>query len=98
AGTDVLKIVFDQAQAHSADGTRSTIVSQPARHIGYECMTDFAQAGDYEGVLSYGIGVTRHILHSNPQRTVRAYEVETVTAAGQHQYVVAIDINAGQHD
>ena len=98
AGTDVLKIVFDQARAHSADGTRSTIVSQPARHIGYECMTDFAQAGDYEGVLSYGIGVTRHILHSNPQRTVRAYEVETVTAAGQHRYVVAIDINAGQHD
>jgi len=98
AGTDVLKIVFDQARAHSADGTRSTVVSQPARHIGYECMTDFAQAGDYEGVLSYGIGVTRHILHSNPQRTVRAYEVETVTAAGQHQYIVAIDINAGQHD
>lgn len=98
AGTDVLKIVFDQARAHSADGTRSTIVSQPARHIGYECMTDFAQAGDYEGVLSYGIGVTGHILHSNPQRTVRAYEVETATAAGQHQYVVAIDINAGQHD
>jgi hypothetical protein len=60
-------------------------------------MTDFAQAGDYEGVLSYGIGVTRVILHSNPQRTVRVYEVETVTAAGQHRYVVAIDINAGQH-
>jgi len=98
AGADVLKIVFDQARAHSADGARSTIVSQPARHIGYGCMTDFAQAGDYEGVLSYGIGVTRHILHSNPQRTVRAYEVETVTAAGQHRYVVAIDINAGQHD
>ena len=73
-------------------------MSQPARHIGYECMTDFAQAGDYEGVLSYGIGVTRHIPHSNPQRTVRAYEVELVNAAGQHRYVVAIDINAGQHD
>jgi hypothetical protein len=28
---------------------------------------------------------------------VRAYEVETVTAAGQHRYVVAIDINAAQH-
>jgi hypothetical protein len=98
AGTDVLKIVFDQARAHSADGTRSTIVSQPARHIGYECMTDFVQAGDYEGVLSYGIGVTREVLHSNPQRTVRAYEVEVATAGGQHQYIVAIDINSGQHD
>jgi hypothetical protein len=61
-------------------------------------MTDFAQAGDFEGVLSYGIGVTRSVLHSNPQTLVRAYEVETVTAAGQHRYVVAIDINAAQHD
>ena len=27
-----------------------------------------------------------------------AYEVEVVTAAGQHRYVVAIDINAAQHN
>lgn len=74
AGTDVLKIVFDQAQAHSADGTRSTIASQPGRPIGYPAMTDYAQAGD------------------------RAYEVEMVTMAGQHRYVVAIDINAAQHN
>jgi hypothetical protein len=98
AGTDVLKIVFDQARAHSADGTRSTIASEPGRPIGFAAMTDFAQAGDFEGVLSYGIGVTRAVLHSNPQTLVRAYEVETVTAAGQHRYVVAIDINAAQHE
>ena len=29
---------------------------------------------------------------------VRAYEAEVVTAAGQHRYVVAIDINAAQHN
>ena len=98
AGTDVLKIVFDQAQAHSADGTRSTIISQPGRPIGYAAMTDYAQAGDFEGVLTYGIGYTRAVLLSNPQTAVRAYEVETVTAAGQHRYVVAIDINAAQHN
>ena len=98
AGTDVLKVVFDQAGAHSADGTRSTIVSQPGRPIGYQSMTDYAQAGDYEGVLTYGIGYARAVLLSNPQTYVRAYEVETVTAAGQHRYVVAIDINAAQHD
>ena len=97
AGTDVLRVVFDQAQAHSADGTRSTIVSQPGRPIGYPSMTDYARAGDYEGVLTYGIGSTRAVLHSNPQTSVRAYEVEVVTAAGQHRYVVAIDINAAQH-
>jgi hypothetical protein len=96
-GTDSLKIVFTQARAHTADGTRSTIVSQPGRPIGDPWMTDFAQAGDFEGVLTYGIGVTRPILQSNPQPSVRAYEVETVTATGQHLYIVAIDIAAGPH-
>src|SRR4051794_9633040 len=71
-----LKTVFDQAQAHSADGTRSTIVSQPGRPISLAAMTDFAQAGDYEGVLSYGIGTARAVLLSNPETSVRAYEVE----------------------
>lgn len=64
AGTDVLKVVFDQAQAHSADGTRSTIVSQPGRPIGYPSMTDYAQAGDYEGVLTYGSGVRRPVIEA----------------------------------
>ena len=43
-------------------------------------------------------GYTRAVLLSNPQTYVRAYEVEVVTAAGQHRYVVAIDINAAQHN
>jgi hypothetical protein len=93
-GTDTLKIVFTQAQAHTADGTRSTIISQPARPIGYQSMTDYAQAGDFEGVLTYGIGATRVVFMSNPQTPVRAYEVDTVTANGQHRYVIAIDIDA----
>lgn len=44
---------------------------------GYPRMTDFAQAGDFEGILTYGIGATRPVPHSNPQFPVRAYEVET---------------------
>ena len=96
-GTDVLKIVFTKALAHTADGTRSTIVSQPGRPIGYPFMSDFAQAGDFEGVLTYGIGTTRAVPLSNPQTLVRAYEVEGVTATGQHRYVVAMDIGAAQH-
>jgi hypothetical protein len=42
--------------------------------------------------LTYGIGVARPVLHSNPQSAVRAYEVVTITVNGQHRYVVAIDI------
>jgi len=93
-GLSVLKIVFTGAQAHSADGKRSTIISQPAPGIGYPRMTSYAQGGDFEGVLTYGIGVSWPIPQSNPQLAVRAYELETVTGTGQHQYVVAIDIDA----
>jgi len=70
------------------------VSSRPARNIGYPRMTDFTQAGDFEGTLTYGIGITRPIPASNPQFAVRAYEVEQVTATGQHRYVVAIDVDA----
>ena len=93
-GQGVLKIVFTQAQAHTADGTRSSVISQPAPRIGYQRMAGYARGGDFEGVLTYGIGISWPVLHSNPQLEVRAYEVETVTASGQHQYTVAIDVDA----
>lgn len=92
--SDVLKVVFSQAQAHTASGSGSTILAQPARHTGCPRMTDYAQAGDFEGILTYGIGITRPVLHSNPQFPVRAYEVAQITASGQHLYVVAIDVDA----
>ena len=57
-------------------------------------MASYARGGDFEGVLTYGIGITGPVLHSNPQFAVRAYEVETVTASGQHRYTVAIDVDA----
>jgi hypothetical protein len=92
--SDVLKVVFSQAQAHTANGSGSTIGSQPARVTGCPRMTDYAQAGDFEGTLTYGIGITRPVPRSNPQFPVRAYEVAEVTASGQHLYVVAIDVDA----
>jgi hypothetical protein len=95
-GPGILKVTFRQAQAHTDDGTASTITSQPARHFGYVRMVDYAQAGDYEGVLTYGIGVAWPIPQSNPQIPVRACEVEKVTAQGQHLYAIAIDVDARQ--
>jgi hypothetical protein len=93
-GQGVLTIVFTDAQAHTAGGTRSSIISQPASRIGYQRMADYAQGGDFEGVITYGIGITWPAGHSNPQIAVRAYEVETATASGQHLFTVAIDVDA----
>ena len=92
-GQGVLKIVFTGAQAHTADGTKSSIISQPSSSIGLPRMTDYAQAGDFEGVLSYGIGITWPAGHPSQQLPVRAYEEETV-AGGQQRFIVAIDIDA----
>jgi len=92
-GQGVLKIAFTGAQAHTADGTKSSIISQPPSSIAFQRMTDYAQAGDFEGVLSYGIGITWPAGHASQQLPVRAYEEETV-AGGQHRYIVAIDVDA----
>jgi hypothetical protein len=94
AGMGVLSTVFTQAQAHTVDGTKSSIASQPARPLQLTRMVDYAQAGDFEGVLSYGVGVAWPIAHSNPQLAVRVFEIETITAGGQHLYTVAVDIDS----
>jgi hypothetical protein len=90
-GLGVLTIVFTGAQAHTSTGA-SSIASQPAAWIGFSRMLDYARAGADEGVLTYGIGIAWPIATSNPQIPVRVYEVHQITAAGTHEYVVAVDI------
>ncbi len=88
----ILKVAFRGAQAHTADGTASTVKSSPAPSIGYRALTSYAPAGDFEGVLSYGIGVGRPGT-SAPTTKVRVYEVEKIEQ-GRHLYVVAIQLDA----
>jgi hypothetical protein len=93
AGDGVLQVTFRQAQAHTASGTPSVLAKPPAQ-LGYHRMTSWAPAGDNEGVLSYGIGISWPDPQAKPHFAVRAIEIEKVTAQGQHRYVVAIDIDA----
>ncbi len=96
AGNDApLRVIFRNAQAHTDSGA-SSVITRPPAHLGLSRMVSWAQAGDFEGVVTIGIGIDRPVLHSNPQFPVRAYEVEKVTAQGQHLYVIAIDIDATQ--
>jgi hypothetical protein len=88
----ILKVVFRGAQAHTADGTASTIKSSPSPPIGYRALTSYAPAGDFEGVLTYGIGVGRP-MGTVPQTKVRVYEVEKIEQ-GQHLYVVAVQLDS----
>jgi hypothetical protein len=94
AGLGVLRVVFSPAQAHRADGSAGTITSAPARPLGGQRLVDYAAAGDSEAVLTYGLGVTWPIPHSNPQFPVRTCESEAVTTAGVHLFTVSVDIDA----
>lgn len=88
----ILKVVFRGAQAHAADGTASTVKSAPPAGIGYQALTSYAQAGEFEGILSYGIGVGRS-MGTVPETNVRVYEVEKIQQ-DQHLYVVAIQLDS----
>lgn len=92
-GDDMLKVMFRQAQAHTSSGA-SSVTSQPPIQLGMDKMVAWAPAGDFEGVLTGGIGIRRTVPQSNPQYQVRAIEVEKVTAQGQHLYVVAFDVQS----
>lgn len=93
-GQTVLRILFKQAQAHTLDGTSSSIASRPPQHLGLSRMASYAQAGDFEAVITYGIGVNVPPGRTNAQLPVRVVEVESVDPQGVHHYTVAFDIDA----
>jgi hypothetical protein len=88
----ILKVVFRGAQAHTEDGTASTITREPGPALGYPALTSYAAAGDFEGVVSYGIGVGRPT-DPVPETKVRVWEVEKIER-GQPVYVVAVQLDA----
>ncbi len=92
-GDGLLKVTFRQAQAHTVQGS-SSVQSEPPARLGLTRMTRWAQAGDFEGVLTFGIGIFWPVPHSNPQIPIRITEVEKVSSHGTHLYVVAIDVDA----
>lgn len=93
AGDGVFRVIFREAQAHTNSGA-SSIVSQPPAQLGMTRMVAWAPAGDFEGVLTFGVGIHQQIKHANPQYQVRTVELEKVTAQGRHLYVVAFDIES----
>jgi len=90
AGNDFLRIHFTEATAHDASG--STVHTAPGSHVGFKAINSYAQAGDFEGVITFGVSNYRTVTNSNPQPPVRTTEVKTSDGHGQYLYIVAIDI------
>jgi hypothetical protein len=86
----ILRVTFRDAQAHDENG-QSTIISQPPASVGHQAITRYASAGDFEGTVTFGIGVggTPDVGVRVP---VRVYEVEKIEQ-GQRLYVVAVQVD-----
>jgi hypothetical protein len=85
----ILRVAFQGAQAHTESG-RSSIASQPPYSVHYRALNGYRRAGDFEGHVTYGIGVGRFV-KANPQTLVQVVEVKKVEHGVTH-YVVAIQI------
>ncbi len=90
-GDGVLRIRFTQAIAHDATG-HSSVQSVSPVHVGYRAIAGYAQAGDFEGVVTYGVGSFKTAPNMPVDLKVRAVEVSKTDGAGGLRYVVAIDI------
>ncbi|WP_433281933.1 AMIN-like domain-containing (lipo)protein [Micromonospora sp. CA-244673] len=85
-GTAYLSVRFDPAQAHDARGA-GTAALPPAR-IGYPTLRGWAAAGDFEGHLSFGLGLRPPAGGTLPVRLGEATRPD-----GTH--VVAVDVRRG---
>jgi hypothetical protein len=84
AGAADLEVVFEGANAHEEDG--SPTISPRRFSPGLPAVKEIAQLGDFEAVVSYGIGVDRRrpievSTLSNPSRLV--IDIATTVAGGQ---------------
>ncbi|MGW4156848.1 AMIN-like domain-containing (lipo)protein [Micromonospora chersina] len=85
-GTAFLSVRFDPAQAHDARGASTADVPPP--RIGYPTLRGWAAAGDFEGHLSFGLGLRPPAGGTLPVRLG-----ESTRPDGTH--VVAVDVRRG---
>jgi hypothetical protein len=89
-GNAFLRVVFKDAQAHDEAG-KTTITSQPANPIGYQNLKSYGSAGDFEGHVTYGLGLQTAV-NSDQVLKIRAGELKKPDGSGGFYYVVHFDV------
>ncbi|HEY7132989.1 MAG TPA: hypothetical protein VH440_12100 [Candidatus Limnocylindrales bacterium] len=92
-GNGVLRIGFVDAQAHDDTGA-STVEVAPKNPIGFHNLKSYASAGDFEGHVTYGLGI-QVAPASDQVLRIRASEQTLLDEAGGTRYVIHIDIERG---
>lgn len=89
-GNAVLRIGFVDAQAHDNNGA-STVKATPKNPIGYQNLKSYAFAGDFEGHVTYGLGL-QVAAGSDQALKIRAGQLKKSDGAGGSFYVVFVDV------
>jgi len=85
-GNAFLRIRFVQAQAHDERG-RSSVTAAPRPALDYPTLRGYRFGGDYEGYLSYGLGL-RVAPGSDQALPIRVLEL----TRSDGRYVIAVDV------
>jgi hypothetical protein len=88
-GNAFLRIQFVDAQAHNNSGA-STVRSAANQHIGFRNLRSYRPAGDFEGHLSFGLGI-QVAPGSDQVLPIRVGELKKPDGNGGFFYVVAFD-------
>jgi hypothetical protein len=89
-GNAFLQVVFTDAQAHTESGASSVTASPPAS-IGYQNLMGYVPAGDFEGHVTYGLGLLTRP-DSDQVLSLRLGELTKPDGAGGSYYVIFVDI------
>ncbi|MDF2461440.1 MAG: Zinc D-Ala-D-Ala carboxypeptidase, partial [Candidatus Saccharibacteria bacterium] len=57
-GSNVLQIIFTPADAHTAEGTRTTDAPTNPRTTGYPGLQSYVMTGDFEAHVTFALGVS----------------------------------------
>lgn len=88
---DVLRVVFRGAQAHNESG-ESCVQEAPNAAIGFPVLGSYAQAGDFEGVVVFGLGLgDAGSAEHGAQPRIRVEELDP-PAGDEAGYVVVLKI------
>jgi hypothetical protein len=92
-GNSFLQVAFSSAQAHDNEGA-STVKVMPRNPIGFQNLKSYAAAGDYEGYVTYGLGL-QVAPDSDQVLAIRAGELRKPDGVGGFYYVVHFDVMNG---
>ncbi len=90
-GNSFLRLQFSNARQHDDDGHNSLKV-KPASHIGFTRLRSYAFGGDFEGYVTYGLGI-QSTPNSDHILKIRVGELtKKPDGKGGFFYVVAFDV------